>query len=66
MTPELKSSPAAPYRWVGCIVLTPDEVQDLLRALPKQSSLSTQLRQTSQAAERLADRLNQIDHGRAA
>ena len=66
MTPAPKMSTAAPYRWVPSVVLDPKDVEDLLNALPPDVDLSTQLRQTSQAAGDLAYRLNQIDHGRSA
>jgi hypothetical protein len=61
MTPEPKSSPAAPYGWVGCVVLMPNEVEDLLHAIPEKSPLSDQLRDTAEAVSNLAARLNNID-----
>jgi hypothetical protein len=66
MTPEPKTSTAAPYRWFGCVVLTPNDVANLLHALPQDTHLSNQLQDAAQAAEKLAERLNQIDEGRAA
>jgi hypothetical protein len=46
--------------------LTPNDVANLLHALPQDTHLSNQLQDAAQAAERLAERLNQIDEGRAA
>lgn len=62
MTPGPKTSSAAPYRWVGAVVLDAQEVEDLLHGRPAGSPLGDQL----QAADRMADRLNLIEHGRAA
>ena len=66
MTPEPKTSPAAPYRWLGCVVLMPNEVEALLHALPAGSPLVDQLQATAEAAERMADDLNLIDQPRRA
>jgi hypothetical protein len=67
MTPEPKMSAMAPYHWVGCVVLTPDEVEELVNELPPDLRQVGQLRSAAQAAAQLARRLNEIDHaGRAA
>jgi hypothetical protein len=66
MTPQPKTSPAAPYRWVPSVNLDPKDVEALLHELPAGSPLVDQLQATARAAERLAGRLNKIEHGRAA
>jgi hypothetical protein len=66
MTPEPKMSMAAPYRWIGCVVLWPADVKDLLQALPPDARAGAALERTAQAAECLAGRLNEIEHGGAA
>lgn len=63
MTPTPKMSTAEPYRWVPCIVLDARDVEGLLEALPQGSDLSARIRNTARKAEKLADRLNQIEHG---
>jgi len=66
MTPQPRTSTAAPYRWVPSINLDPQDVEALLHALPAGSPLSDQLQATAEAAERMADQLNEIDQPRRA
>jgi hypothetical protein len=63
MTPVPKISTAAPYRWVSSVLLDPKDVDELLNALPQESNLVDRLRATSRAADNLAERLNEIEHG---
>ena len=67
MIPEPKMSAQAPYKWLPCVVLTPQDVEDLLHALPKESALSARLRAASDKAAELTARVNEVEeHGRAA
>ena len=63
MKPAPKMSPAAPYRWVPSVTLNQEDVEALLQALPDDSHLLAQLLATVQAAEELADHLNEIEQG---
>ena len=66
MVPEPKMSPAKPYRWVGCIVLHPQDVKELLQALPKGSHLRARLQDAANEAAAIAGHLNEVEQGRAA
>jgi hypothetical protein len=66
MIPEAKVSAQAPYRWVGCTVLTPQDVRELLEMLPEGSSFIARLRSTSDEAAQLAMHLDEVERdGRA-
>jgi hypothetical protein len=66
MTPVPRMTDERPYRWVGTVTLWPKDVRELLQALPSDSHLSNQLQDTAQAAATLAERLNEIEGGKAA
>ena len=67
MNPEPKMSARPPYQWVGCVVLTPDDVEELVNELPPDVRLVGQLRGAAHAAAQLARHLNEINHaGRVA
>jgi hypothetical protein len=60
MSPQPKSSAVAPFRWLACVILDPADVNGLLKALPEESALSKQLRDSA-LAEKWAARLNRVD-----
>ena len=65
MTPEPKMSAVAPYPWVGAVVLSPDDVEALINALPPEARVVAQLRDAARTAAQLAVGLNEIEQGRA-
>jgi hypothetical protein len=66
MTPVPRMSDVAPFRWVGAVVLSPDDVEELINELPPDNHMAAQLRDAARAAATLAMRLNAIERGRAA
>jgi hypothetical protein len=66
VSPEPKLSVAPPYRWQPCVVLRPADIDTLLAAIPTGAPMADSLRETAQAAEEIAARLNLIDRGEAA
>ena len=66
MTLEPKMSTRAPYQWIGAIVLSPDDVEELINELPPDARMVAQLQDAAHAAAQLATRLNEIEQGRAA
>ena len=55
------STETKPYQWVGCVTLNPEELEEIINALPPGSKWRRELRKAWDNAAQRAYQLNQID-----
>jgi hypothetical protein len=61
MRVEPKFSDERPYRWIGCVTLTPEELEQIINALPPGDGRRLALREAWDNARARAAELNEVD-----